>query len=135
VLEQLLGHWQFGLLYIGSMVLADIPSILKHKNDYGYQSLGASGAISGVLFSMILFAPFMQIGIFPLPPQYGLWAIVFGPLYLLYCYYMARQARDHVNHDAHFFGALSGLVLTIILKPEIIQSFIAQVAAKLSGAG
>ena len=134
-LEQLLGHWQFGLLYIGSMILADIPSILKHKDDYGYHSLGASGAISGVLFSMILFAPFMQIGVFPLPPQYGPWAIVFGPLYLFYCYYMAKQARDNVNHDAHFFGAIAGIVFTIILSPGIIPSFIEQIMMKLASYG
>ncbi|WP_316769839.1 rhomboid family intramembrane serine protease [Pedobacter frigiditerrae] len=134
-LEQLLGHWQFGLLYILSMVLADIPSILKHKNDYRYHSLGASGAISGVLFSMILFAPFMQIGILFLPPQLGIWAIIFGPLYLFYCYYMSKKSNDNINHDAHFFGALAGILLTVILFPGIIPHFVAQVMTKLTGGG
>lgn len=132
-LEQLLGHWQFGVLYVASMVLADIPSILKHKDNYAYHSLGASGAISGVLFSIILFAPFMEIGFLFLPPSLGIWAVIFGPLYLLYCYYMAKQARDHVNHDAHFFGALAGMVLTVILSPGVIPDFIAQIVAKLNG--
>ncbi|TCC94577.1 rhomboid family intramembrane serine protease [Pedobacter frigiditerrae] len=132
-LEQLLGHWQFGLLYIVSMVLADIPSVLKHKNEYRYHSLGASGAISGVLFSMILFAPFMQIGILFLPPQLGIWAIIFGPLYLFYCYYMSKKSNDNINHDAHFFGALAGILLTVILSPGIISDFIAQIITKLTG--
>lgn len=134
-LEQLLGHWQFATLYIVTMVLADIPSILKHKDNYAYHSLGASGAISGVLFSAILFAPFMQIGFLFLPPSMGIWAVVFGPLYLVYCYFMAKQSRDNINHDAHFFGALAGLLLTVVLSPGIIQSFIDQIAAKLGASG
>ena len=132
-LEQLLGHWQFGLLYIASMVLADIPSIMKHKDNYSYHSLGASGAISGVLFSYILFFPFNKIGIFPIP--FGIYSAVFGVLYLVYCYFMSKQSRDNINHDAHFFGALAGIVLTIILSRGIIPSFIDQIAGKLTGGG
>jgi len=123
-LEMLLGHWQFATLYFVSMVLADIPSVVKHKENYAYHSLGASGAISGVVFSYILFYPLSSLMIFPLPIP--IWAIVFGVLYLVYCYFMAKQARDHINHDAHFFGALAGIILTILLVPGIIPHFFEQ---------
>ncbi|MCY1512499.1 rhombosortase [compost metagenome] len=128
-LETLIGHWQFGLLYILSMVLADIPSVLKHKDNFRYNSLGASGAISAVLFSFILYYPLSSLRIFPLP--INIYAIIFGVLYLVYCYYMAKQARDHINHDAHLFGALAGIIITIILVPGIIPHFIQM----LSGGG
>lgn len=123
-LETLIGHWQFGVLYFLSMILADVSSVQKHKNDYWYHSLGASGAVSGVLFSFILFFPKDKIMVFPIP--FGIYAIVFGVLYLIYCYYMAKQARDHINHDAHFFGALTGIIITLVLTPGIVPHFIEQ---------
>jgi membrane associated rhomboid family serine protease len=132
-LEQILGHWQFGLLYFLSMILADIPSVIKHKADFWYNSLGASGAISGVVFSFILFYPFSTLRIFPLPID--IYAIIFGALYLVYCYFMSKQSKDNINHDAHFFGALAGLVITVLLSPGIIPSFIAQLSAFLQQLG
>jgi membrane associated rhomboid family serine protease len=122
-LERTIGHWQFGLLYIVSLVLSDIPTVIKHKSNFGYHSLGASGAISGVLFSYILFYPLSTLRIFPLPID--IYAIIFGALYLLYCYFASKNARDNINHDAHFFGALTGMIVTVILVPGIIPEFIA----------
>jgi membrane associated rhomboid family serine protease len=126
-LEGMLGHWQFGLLYVVSLVLSDIPSVIKHKNDPWYRSLGASGAVSAVVFSYIMFNPMstMQLMILPIPMP----AIVFGILYLVYCHFASKHARDHVNHDAHLFGALSGVVITIILQPGVISLFASQVSA------
>jgi len=121
-LEALMGHWQFALVYILSLVLADIPSILKHKDDFWYNSLGASGAISGVLFSYILFFPLDKFYLFFIP--IGIPAVLFGFLYLIYCAYASRQSRDNINHDAHFFGALAGLIITIIIIPGIIPHFL-----------
>jgi membrane associated rhomboid family serine protease len=121
-LEVLIGHWQFAVVYILSMVLADIPSIMKHKDDFWYNSLGASGAISGVLFSYILYFPLSKFYIFFIP--IGIPAVLFGFLYLIYCAYASRQSRDNINHDAHFFGALTGIILTIILVPGIIPHFL-----------
>src|SRR5215217_9715043 len=120
-LEQMMGSVNFGILYIVSLIVSDIPSVIKHKNDIWYNSLGASGAISAVLFGYILYNPFSTMMIFPIPIP--IWAIVFGPLYLLYCVYAAKQSRDNINHDAHFFGALSGLILTVLLIPGIIPGF------------
>jgi membrane associated rhomboid family serine protease len=94
-----------------------------------YNSLGASGAISAVLFSYILFQPFSSMIIFPLPIP--IWAIIFGPLYLLYCVYASRQSRDNINHDAHFFGALAGLIVTVLIVPGAIPHFLGQILAKI----
>jgi membrane associated rhomboid family serine protease len=121
-LEKVMGHWQFGLLYAASLILSDVPTIFKHKNDYGYRCLGASGAVSAVIFAMILYTPGGGIQIFPIP--FTIPNIIFGPLYLVYCYYASKQARDNVNHDAHMYGALSGLVITILLNYHVVGDFI-----------
>ncbi len=123
-LEQTIGHWQFALVYILGMVLSDLPSVMKHKNDFWYNSLGASGAISAVLFSYILFYPFSTLMIFPLPIP--IWACIFGILYLIYCAYMSRNSRDNINHDAHLFGAIAGVLITVILVPYALPHFFSQ---------
>lgn len=128
-LEAMIGSWQFGVVYFMGLILSDIPSVIKHKNDMWYNSLGASGAISAVLFSYILFQPFSSMIIFPLPIP--IWAIIFGPLYLLYCVYASRQSRDSINHDAHFFGALAGLIVTVLIVPGVIPHFLSQLMAKI----
>lgn len=122
-LERLMGSWQFGLLYFLGLVLSDLPTVFKHKDNFNFNSLGASGAISAVLFSYILFNPMSKIYIMFIP--IGIPAVVFGVLYLIYCAYASRNSRDHINHDAHFFGALTGLIFTIIFVPGILQNFIA----------
>ena len=126
-LERIIGHWQFGVLYFVSMVLSDLPSVVKHKEDYWYHSLGASGAISAVLFSYILFSPMTTLMIMPLPIPIP--AIIFGPLYLIYCSYASKYSRDNINHDAHLFGALSGLMITIALYPKVVPFFLHKVIA------
>jgi membrane associated rhomboid family serine protease len=125
-LEVFLGHWQFGLLYIASLILSDLPTIYKHKNDQCYHSLGASGAVSAVIFSGILFQPLAKIMMMPIP--IGIPQVLFGVLYLIYCNYASKYSRDNINHDAHLFGALSGLLITIILNPHIVNSFIQQIS-------
>ena len=120
-LERSLGHWQFGLLYMLSLILSDLPSVAKHKNDLWYRSLGASGAISAVVFSAILFNPLGGMGILFIPVRIP--AVLFGVLYLVYCSYASKQARDGINHDAHFFGALAGVMITVLLMPPIVPYF------------
>jgi membrane associated rhomboid family serine protease len=123
-LEAYLGHWQFGLLYMASLLLSDLPTIIKQKDDYGYHSLGASGAISAVIFSCILFDPRSSMYLMFLPIPIPAW--LFGILYLAYCMYASKQSRDAINHDAHFFGAISGIIITIILYHPIISHFLGQ---------
>lgn len=128
-LEGIIGHWQFAVLYILSLILSDIPSIVKHKNDFWYHSLGASGAISAVIFSYILFSPMSKMMIIPIPIPIP--AIIFGVLYLVYCSYASKYSQDAINHDAHLFGALSGLGITIILFPGVVPYFFNQVSAAI----
>lgn len=118
------GHVQFGVLYIVSIVLSDISSILKHKDDFWYNSLGASGAVCAVLFSYILFYPLSKMMIFPIPIPIP--AVIYGFLFLAYCWYAARNSRDAINHDAHFYGALTGVFLTIVYYPDIAAYFVKQ---------
>lgn len=120
-LEMTIGSWRFGLLYFLGLVLSDIPTIIKHKEHFWYNSLGASGAISAVLFSYILFDPLTKLMIFPLPIPIP--AVLFAILYLVYCMYMSKNSRDNINHDAHFFGAITGLIVTVLLVPGILSHF------------
>lgn len=120
-LEKQLGHWQFALLYMLSLILSDLPSVVKHKNDFWYRSLGASGAISAVVFSAILFNPLGKMGLIFLPIQIP--AVLFGVLYLIYCSYASKQDQGRINHDAHLFGALSGIMITVLLVPQVVPWF------------
>lgn len=128
-LEATMGSVRFGILYFVSLVLSDIPTVIKYKNSFHYHSLGASGAISGVLFSYILFYPLNTLMIFPLPIP--IWAALFGVLYLIYSYYMSQNSRDHINHDAHLYGALTGIIFTIIMVPGIVPHFFASITGQL----
>jgi membrane associated rhomboid family serine protease len=132
-LEAQLGHWQFGLLYVLSLILSDLPTVYKHRNDEWYHSLGASGAVSAVIFGAILFNPMDRMGLLMLPQQLSIPAVLFGVLYLIYCNYASKRASDNINHDAHMFGALSGLLITIALNPHIVHTFITKVTEGVQG--
>lgn len=123
------GHLQFLLIYVLGLVLSDISTIVKERDNYRYHSLGASGAICAVLFSFILFNPTMSIYIFFIPIPIP--AVIFGFLFLAYCAWAARASRDSINHDAHFYGALTGLLLTIVLYPGVIGHFVREVSGMM----
>jgi membrane associated rhomboid family serine protease len=114
-----LQKWYYLALYIGALIVSNIPTYLKHRNDYNYRSLGASGAVSAVLFAFILLYPWQRIVVlvFPVP------AIVYGVLFLVYSAYMSRKGGDNVNHDAHFYGALFGILFTIAVSPNVAGEF------------
>jgi membrane associated rhomboid family serine protease len=122
----------FLLLYIGGIIVSDIPTYFRHRNDPAYRSLGASGGISSVLFASILFYPTGRISVFPLPPDIGIPSFLFGFLYLAYSYYQGRRRGDNINHDAHFYGALFGIVVALALVPQAGLTFISQVRDYLS---
>jgi membrane associated rhomboid family serine protease len=121
-LEKAMGHWQFGLLYVASLILSDLPTVYKHRDDYQYRCLGASGAVSAVIFGSILYNPTSSMYIMPIP--FAINSMIFGVLYLIYCHFASKHARDNVNHDAHLYGALSGLIITIILHPNVVNTFV-----------
>jgi len=129
-----LGNWQFTLLYLLSMVLADLPSVAKHKDNYNYRSLGASGAISAVIFSYIMFDPLAGMGLIFLPGV-NIPAVVFGILYLVYCSYASKKQLGNINHDAHLFGAIAGIMITIILQPHVLGDFVHTISAKVQSLG
>lgn len=115
----------FILLYVLGIVLSSSYSYEKHKNNVGYNSLGASGAVSAVLFAGILMDPTtgLYLMFIPIPiPGY-----IFGILYLIYCWYMNKRGGDNIAHDAHFFGAVFGVVFTIVLKPSIAAEFLPKI--------
>jgi membrane associated rhomboid family serine protease len=116
----IIGRYGFLALYLGGIIISDIPSYLKNRNNSHYASLGASGGVSSVVFAFILFAPWAWFAFPPVP------AIVYGIGYLVYCVYMGKKGGDRVNHDAHFWGALYGVVFTIINEPRIGAYFINQ---------
>lgn len=124
-LEALIGSFEFLIIYLFSLIVSDLPTIIRNKDNPDYRSLGASGAISGVLFSSILFFPTSDIYIFFIP--IGIPAPLFGVLYLAYCYWAARKSQGHINHDAHFWGAAAGVVITVILIPGVVPYFLEKV--------
>lgn len=105
------GNFAYLALYLLALIAADIPSYLKHNDDENYRSLGASGAVSAIVFASILFTPWGQIGIYGIPLSMTLYAV----LYVIYCVYMGKKNMDNVNHDAHLWGSVFGLAFTIIL--------------------
>jgi membrane associated rhomboid family serine protease len=119
------GYYYFALLYIGAIMLSVLPSFGKHKNDPGYNAVGASGAVSAVVFASILFVPLGKIYMFFIP--IGIPAFIFGGLYLVYSAYMSRRGQDNIGHDAHLWGALFGIVYTIAIEPKVIFYFADQI--------
>lgn len=112
------------LLYVFGLILSVIPAFGKHKNDVFYNAVGASGAISAVLFSSILLYPTGKIFFFFIP--IGIPAPLFGVLYIAYEYWMSKNSRDNIGHDAHLWGAIFGLVFTVALKPGLVTLFFRQ---------
>ncbi len=121
-LEQILGSPRFLVVYLGSLLLADLPTLWTHRNDPEYRSLGASGAVSGVVFGFILFYPKVKLYLFLLP--FGIPAYLFAFLFLAGSYYLTRERSSVINHSAHFWGALAGLVLTVLVDPVAVRIFI-----------
>jgi membrane associated rhomboid family serine protease len=115
----------FVLLYTGGLILSVIPAFGKHNNDVFYNAVGASGAISAVVFSSIILYPTGKIFFFFIPV--GIPSPVFGVLYLVYEAYMSKRAKDNIGHDAHFWGAVFGVIYTIALKPSLVIAFLQQI--------
>jgi membrane associated rhomboid family serine protease len=114
-LERQIGPVRFAVLYFLALVVSDLGTYAKHRNDPQYASLGASGAISAVLFAAIVYFPWMKLFIIPIPLPIP--APLFAVGYVAYSWYSARQARGRINHDAHLGGALFGLVFVLLTDP------------------
>ncbi|MFV8271413.1 rhomboid family intramembrane serine protease [Flavobacterium sp. GT2N3] len=117
VVISFLGAISFVLVYFGSLIFGSLLTMVFHKNDYGYRAVGASGAVTGVLYSAILLQPDMMLGIFfviPMP------AYIFGILYLLYSIYGMKAKNDNIGHTAHFGGAVGGYLITLLREPTLL---------------
>jgi membrane associated rhomboid family serine protease len=115
-----LGPWGYLGFYLGALLVSILPSYLKHRDDANYRSLGASGAVSAVLFSFILLQPWSLILVFFLPVP----AILYGVLYVGYSIWMDRRGGDNINHSAHLWGAGFGVLFSLIMEPRILNLFL-----------
>lgn len=112
-----LGVVFFFIVYFGSLIFGSLLTLYFHKDDYSYRAIGASGAVTGVLYSAILLVPDMMLGIFFIIPMP---AYIFGIGYLLYSIYGMRAKNDNIGHTAHFGGAIGGYIFTLINNPNMI---------------
>ena len=122
------------VLYFSALVVASIPDYIKHRNNEYYRSLGASGAVSAVIFSSILFNPTAGIG-FALIPGISIPGYIFGILYLVVSSVLAKKAQDNIGHSAHITGAVYGLLFTYIATKlftdiDILKIFWTQVTGR-----
>ncbi|MFD2513981.1 rhomboid family intramembrane serine protease [Pontibacter locisalis] len=113
------------LLYIGGIIISDIPTYIKHRNDPSYRALGASGGVAAVVFSSILFYPTQDICLYAILCIPG---FILGVLYVVYSYYSGRKMEGNINHDAHLYGAVYGFVLSLILVPQAFPNFVTEIS-------
>jgi len=116
------GKFWYIFMYVTALVVASLPSLFKHKDNHYYNAVGASGAVSAVVFSLILIAPTEKFG-FLLIPGLRFPAYVFGALYLAYTYYMVKRGKDNIAHEAHFAGSVYGFFFPLIFAPGLLMSF------------
>jgi len=122
-LEKQIGGARFAALYLIGLVVSDAGTYFKHRNDPDYASLGASGAISAVLFASIVYFPWQKLFIIPIPVPIP--APIFAIGYVAYSWYSSRQARGRINHDAHLGGALAGLAFVLLTDPAAYSQLLA----------
>lgn len=129
---ELLGIIKFGkawftFMYLAAIVFSSLTTLAKHKDHIFYNSVGASGGVSAILFCSIFFDPWAKLGLYfviPVP------AIIFGIGYLIYSQYMSKRNTDNVNHDAHFVGAVFGFLFPLLIKFDLIHIFLNQLLGR-----
>ncbi|MAK60973.1 MAG: rhomboid family intramembrane serine protease [Ponticaulis sp.] len=128
VIESVIGSQSFFIVYLAALIGGSLFALFRHRNDYNYSALGASGAVSGIVFSFCLFAPFALIFVFFIPVP----AILYAVLFMLYSLYGMGRNNDNIGHDAHLAGAVIGVVATILVEPRSLAIFIGQITSFLS---
>lgn len=116
------------IMYLVSGIIANVFTYFKHQDNSSFASVGASGSVSGVMFSFIIFHPMAKLLLFFVIPIPGVIAAV---LYLVYSSYAAKKGHGIIDHTAHFWGAVAGFVITILFKPELFSYFIQQITSAL----
>lgn len=123
-----LGPFGFALFYLGGLVFSVLPSALQNQKDPRYATLGASGAVSAVLFAFILFEPWTNLIIFVFPCP----AIIYAVLYVAYSIWLDKKGGDNVNHSAHLWGAAYGIAATLLIEPGVLGHFISKLMGPFS---
>jgi len=121
------GELIFAAFYIFGIIISDLPTYFKFKELPHYNSLGASGGVSAIVFSSIMFFPLQKIYIMFIP--IGIPGFILGTLYVIYSYYQGKKIGDNINHDAHLYGAVFGVLFTIIIEPQVLPSFLDQISS------
>lgn len=119
-----LGSILFLALYLLAIVIADLPSCIKYKNESWYNSLGASGGVAAVIFASILFQPLEKVCLYGVLCFPG---FIFAIAYLIGSYYFAKRGQDNINHMAHIYGALFGVLFCVVVYPRVIFVFFEQI--------
>jgi membrane associated rhomboid family serine protease len=124
-IEDLMGQvgvWVYPVFYLSALVVSILPTYLKNQKNPNYLSLGASGAVSAILFAYILLRPWSIIGVFFIPMP----AILFAVLYVGYSIWMDRRGGDRINHSAHLSGAAYGVLFMLVMEPRVLGHFLRQ---------
>ncbi|MGH8055451.1 MAG: rhomboid family intramembrane serine protease [Stenotrophomonas sp.] len=120
IMLQLTGHWWvYPAFYLAALVISILPSYLKNQKNPNYLSLGASGAVSAVLFAFVLVSPWSLIFVFFIPAP----AILYAVFYVGYSIWMDKKGSDNVNHSAHLAGAAFGVMFMLFMSPDLLQHF------------
>ncbi len=119
----IMGHpgLSFVILYFAAVVISTLTTLVKHRNNSWYNAVGASGGVSAVIFTSIFFDPWRNLYFFGVVPIPG---ILFGAGYLVYSHYMSRKGADNINHDAHFTGAVFGLLFPLFIDIGLVSHFV-----------
>ena len=120
------GAFYYLALYIVGIVVSEIPTFLKHRTNSSYKSLGASGGVSALLFAFILLAPLQKVCLYFAICIPG---FIFGAIYMAYSFYESRKMGGRVNHDAHIYGAIFGILFMAVLLPASVPNFFEQIAS------
>lgn len=123
---QYIGAIGYVAFYLSAIVVAILPTYMRHRRDPGYRSLGASGAVSAVLFAFILLDPWSGVYLFLIPIPIP--AFLFAALYVGYSIWMDKRGGDNVNHSAHLYGAAYGVMFTLIMEPRAAAVFVQKLA-------
>ncbi len=121
IFGEMMGRLNYLLLYLLAIIFADIPTFIKHKDNHLFASVGASGAVSGIIFVYVIFQPWSMLLLFfiiPIP------AIIAAILFLVYSSWASKKRQDFIDHEAHFYGAIFGFLFTIALKPGLFSLFL-----------
>jgi membrane associated rhomboid family serine protease len=121
------GYLYFGCLYLGGILFSTLMSLQKHKDNVHYNSLGASGAVMAVLFAFVLMMPDAELMLLFLPVPIP--AYIMGPLILVVEYVMSKRGGTGIAHDAHFTGAIFGIIFMIIVDYTLVLDFISKIGS------